>query len=269
MKKKILIAVWCVILCVLIALAYNYIRTGKASTAFFQDRLRMSDLSELGFISPYKDHYNKGVAHYSEGDYEAAEAEFREALSKRHTDENDTDCKIRINLALSMVRPLTRESINADNVDLAIQILKEARDILCEKGCADMENQEWHNDDAQTLKEEIDEYIKELEDMKEQQQQQQDQNSGQGGGGGGGQDNNGQGQGNGNNGEGGGSDNGEGDGGEAQNDNGQGDGGDENGGGGNPDDDLLDQLDRIQQDGLNERGTTGDESYQYYDGKSW
>lgn len=268
MKKKILIAVWCVILCVLIALAYNYIRTGKASTAFFQDRLRMSDLSELGFINPYKDHYNKGAAHYSEGDYEAAEAEFREALSKKHTDKDDTDCKIRINLALSMVKPLTRESINADNVDLAIEILKEARDILCEQGCADMENEEWHNDDAQTLKEEIDEYIKELEDMKnQQQQQQQDPNSGNGGGQGGGQDNN-NGQGN-NDGQGGDNgDNGEGGGNGDQDNDGQGDNG-ENGGGGNPDDDLLDQLDEIQQDGLNERGGTDDETYQYYDGKSW
>ena len=234
--------VWCLAFIVFIALFYNFMRTARAKSRFNNDSLRVSDLSELGFINPYKEHHNKGTAYYTEGDMEKAEEEFRKALASRHDEESDDDCAMRIDLALSMVKPLTPESITADNVDLAIEILKEARGILCENGWADMENMNYKSDDAQTLKEEIDEYIKKLEEQKEQQQQQDPSNDPNGGGGSSGQD----------------PDDG---------------GGDDDDDQSDPNEDLLDELDDIMQNGQYDRSDIDEQkqffNYEYYGGKSW
>ena len=130
---------------------------------------------------------------------------------------------------------------HADNVDLAIEILKEARSILCENGWADMDNMNYKSNDAQTLKEEIDEYIKQLEEQKEQQQQDPPPD-GDGGGGGSGDD----------------PDDG---------------GGDDDNDESDPNEDLLDQLDDIMESGQYDRSDLDEEkeyyNYEYYGGKSW
>lgn len=165
--KKALLGLWIALLVVFLLLMMNYLRTSQAIDHYYEDQMRLEDLSKLGFINPSIDHYNKGICYYSANDYVNASEEFQEALNSKHA-KDETDCKIRINLALSLVKPLTPDSINSENVDEALRILYEARDVLCENGCADMDNSEWHNDEAQTLKLEIDEYIKQLEDAKEQ-----------------------------------------------------------------------------------------------------
>ena len=73
--------VWCLVFLVFIGLFYNYMRTARAKSRFNNDVLKVSDLSELGFINPYKDHHNKGTAYYEEGDMESAEEEFRNAFN--------------------------------------------------------------------------------------------------------------------------------------------------------------------------------------------
>ena len=55
----------------------------------------------LGFTQPHIYHYNLGDVYYSQGDYEGAEQEFRKALEKKPGGESD--CKTRVNLALSIV----------------------------------------------------------------------------------------------------------------------------------------------------------------------
>lgn len=300
--KKVLIVVFCLLMLAFLLLTYNYVRTGKAIKHYYMDTMRVEDLSDLAFVVPYINHYNRGVSYYSERRYDMAEEEFRKALSKKHPmdEEKAKDCNIRINLALSMVKPLTPESITSDNVDIALQILYEARDILCEEGCADMENKEWHNDDAQTLKEEIDEYIKLLEDAKNNPPQSDDGSDGNGSGGGsdqnqnqgdGGsnqnQDNNDQNQGNNDQDQGGDDQNQNGgddqnqDGGDDQNqDDGQGQGDDQQDQGGqgeqnkDPYQDILDELDDLQHQGTQERqgsleNADGMGNYSYYGGKSW
>ena len=159
------------------------------------------------------------------------EEEFKKALESRHDEESEDDCAMRIDLALSMVKPLTPESIDANNVDLAIDILKEARSILCTNGWADMDNINYKSNDAQTLKEEIDEYIKKLEEQKEQQQQQQqDPNNDSGGGDGGG--------------------------GDSQTD--PDDGGDDENNS-DPNEDILDELDDLMQEGQYDRSNLDEE----------
>ena len=297
--KKSMIIVWIALFLVFLALTYNYVRTGKAIGHFYEDSMRLEDLSELGFISPYINHYNRGITYYTSKDYLNAEKEFRKALKATHPSDEERDCKIRINLALSMVKPLTPDSITLDNVDYAIKILEEARSILCERGCADMEDKEWHSDDAQTLKKEIDAYIEMLKNFRDNPPPPQNDDSngnGEGGGGNGGGDDSQNGGGGGDDDQNGGGDNGGQDddqnGQGNQNNNGGGDdqngggdqdqnngGGDDdqNGGGGgqsnDPYQDMLDELQGLQGDSTQDRQHSQDfennSDYSYYSGKPW
>lgn len=276
--KKALIAVWGVLFAIFLVLMLNYVRTANAIDHYYNDQMRMEDLSEFGFINPCINHYNKGIVYYTKNDYLSAEKEFKKSMNSRHKIDEDRDCKIRINLALSMVKPLTPDSINSENVDEAIRILKEARGYLCENGCADMENVDFHNEEAQRLKEEIDEYIRLLEEAKENQNNQDNQDQNNSGGGSDDQNN------------GGGSDNNPDDkpqnGGEDSNpdnpdnggddpDNGNDSGnGDENQQPKDPYQDALDELQDIQNQGTGERNQSKENkeslyNYEYYGGKCW
>lgn len=104
--------------------------------------------------------YNLGCTNYTLGWYDHAELYFKEAFKETHSEKED--CMIRINLALSMVRPLTPDSITEDNFDETIAKLEEAREVLLEKGCAHDADEDGHNEQAQILKDEIDEYIEQL-----------------------------------------------------------------------------------------------------------
>lgn len=112
---------------------------------------------------PMKLDYNNGRMFYKMGEYEQAESHFVMALWERKTKRQE--CKIRINLALSIVAPITPESVNADNLEESIARLEYARDILTENDCAHENDSDGHNKKAQRLKEEIDEYIKKLREQ--------------------------------------------------------------------------------------------------------
>lgn len=108
-------------------------------------------------------YYNRGVKCFKDYDYESAENYFRSAIWEKHTKRQE--CKIRINYALSIVTPITPNSVNSDNLDQSIERLMEARDFLVENGCANKDDSNGHNKKAQTLKEEIDDYIEYLKEL--------------------------------------------------------------------------------------------------------
>ena len=70
------------------------------------------------------------------------------------------ECKSRINYALSITTPITKESVTPKNIDESIERLEEARSILVQHDCAHMYDSDGHNKKAQTLKEEIDDGIR-------------------------------------------------------------------------------------------------------------
>jgi len=107
-----------------------------------------------------REYYNLGNESYNAGYYDVAESYYKLALEENPN--HDEQCPIRINEALAIVTPLTPESITEDNLDETIARLEEARDILCEDGCANMDDDNGHNEQAQTLKNEIDDYIEAL-----------------------------------------------------------------------------------------------------------
>ena len=127
----------------------------------------------LGFTQPHIYHYNLGDVYYSQGDYEGAEQEFRKALEKKPGGESD--CKTRVNLALSIVKQIDPESVTKENLDEVIDILEGAKDILIENDCAHRDDEDGHYEDAQTLKDEIDAFEEQLRKQTEEQDQKGDQ----------------------------------------------------------------------------------------------
>lgn len=112
-----------------------------------------------------KIYYNKGVNYYKDEDYYFAEKYF--SYSIVYNIPKRLECKARINYALSITTPITIDSITLDNIDESIERLEEARSILVQHDCAHMYDSDGHNKKAQTLKEEIDEYIEYLKSEKE------------------------------------------------------------------------------------------------------
>lgn len=192
----------------------------------------------LGFTQPYVYHYNQGNIYYNRSDYEGAEQEYRKALESGLS--GDKDCKARINLALSMVTPIDVENVTADNLDETIEILENAKNVLIENGCAHRDDENGHNSEAQTLKDEIDAFEEQLRNQVEEQEKEEKEDS--------------------------------------EEDEQKSESGDE----GSTEeqdegsDELKEQLDELQEKGLNQRNQELDDyssynsgNYGYYDGQTW
>lgn len=126
---------------------------------------------------PMKIDYNNGVRFFKMQDYEMAEAHFVAALYEKKT--KSQECKIRINLALSIVTPITPDSVTPENLEENIERLEYARDILIENDCAHDVDSNGHNEKAQRLKEEIDEYIEKLKEQNPPPEEQDEKKDGQ------------------------------------------------------------------------------------------
>ena len=129
--------------------------------------------------------YNLGNAEYQRRNYEKAISYYWEALSKK-LPETEEECKVRVNLALSMCHTIDFDSLDvtdADAVMEAISVLVEARYVLTEKGCASepVGSYDGHFENADKLRNDIDEMLQYLS-------QYAPNEEGQGEGGGGGDD---------------------------------------------------------------------------------
>ena len=117
-------------------------------------------LGFLGFMEPYVNSYNRGNIYYTLGQYELAQQEYEQAMQSNLTERQD--CRLRVNYALSLVEQIDPNNITEENLDEVLAILDQARDILCENGCASRDDNSGHYPDAQTLKNEIDEFYDSL-----------------------------------------------------------------------------------------------------------
>lgn len=159
--KRIVAALWAVLVLMLMVLVVNYVSNEAMIKAYNNKKYEKNFLAALGFTQPYISHYNQGNNYFQLGYYDLAEDEYEKALDFNPPE--DMDCQIRINLALAMTTPIDKDQVNPDNLEDTLEILHDAQDILCENGCASMdEDDEGHSKDAQQLKEDIDEFIKEL-----------------------------------------------------------------------------------------------------------
>ncbi len=162
--KKIIIAVWIFFILCFTVFVINYAANEVMIRKYHSGEYESNSFSVLGFTEPYIADYNQGNIYFKSGDYENAIISYKNALDKNPP--HDRECKIRINLALSMVTPINPEEITEDNVDEVINTLEEAKDVLIEHGCANRDDHNGHNKDAQTLKDEIDAFEEQLKEQK-------------------------------------------------------------------------------------------------------
>ena len=164
MTKKIAIAVWILTAAFLGILTLNYLSNRDLIENFYQGRYEQNQFGFLGFTQPYINHFNRGNVYYKLGDFEKAKQEYQMALNLNPDD--PYDCKTRVNYALSYVTPIDVDEIDEDNYEDAIEICEKAKEILSEKGCATEDNN-GHYYAAQKLYNEINDFIKSLQDQYE------------------------------------------------------------------------------------------------------
>ncbi len=157
--KKVGVIIWSLLLLCFLCLLVNYRANESMILKYENGEYTENKLSVLGFTEPYISHYNRGNVFYQKGNYEGAIEEYKKALQLNPT--HDRECKIRINLVLSMVAQIHADEITESNVDEVLETLDEARNVLYEHGCA-ASHETGHNEDAQTLKKDIDQFEEEL-----------------------------------------------------------------------------------------------------------
>ncbi|MBR0091191.1 MAG: hypothetical protein IJP92_05800 [Lachnospiraceae bacterium] len=139
----------------------------------------------------YIPYYNTGNNDFQNGRYEAARDNYLRALEEQPphpTDEEhlngeaeDIECKIRINLALSILNMIDFENLylnDREAVDKAAEQLLIARSVLTAEDCAHFSDANGHDADAEQLKKEIDELLERMNRKPPEEEEQQ-----QGGGG--------------------------------------------------------------------------------------
>ena len=135
----------------------------------------------MNFPDSYLPYYNLGNVAYQNGDYDEAIANYKKALEIGAPHE-DKECNIRVNLALSMLMKIDWANMTTQkDVERAIRQLKAARNVLTEEGCANPDDPNGHNEDAEKLKKDIDDMLEQLQqqndsgDSNDQQDDQQNQ----------------------------------------------------------------------------------------------
>lgn len=162
MKKKILTGIYIVMLLVCGKLAFNYIYNGFVTYCYHQQDYSVSvkPLMLFNWSQPYIAYYNQGNISYKNNNFSDAMISYEKALKLNPPEEKE--CAIRINLALAMLATLGEDYAAPENVEVSLEILKEAREVLLENGCA-TESGDGHSEKAEQLKEEIEAMIEQLE----------------------------------------------------------------------------------------------------------
>lgn len=164
-RVMIVIDIFCAVLAVgaailLIRQAVNENFISKYNAGTF-DRSIEEPITKVGFPEEYVAYYNCGNAAYRNGDFDQAIADYEKALEAgpRGTKE----CPVRINLALSIIQKIDFDHLDTDKQKKsAINQLLAARQILTANGCADPADANGHSENAEKLKKDIDEMLKEL-----------------------------------------------------------------------------------------------------------
>ncbi|MBR3187171.1 MAG: tetratricopeptide repeat protein [Lachnospiraceae bacterium] len=161
--------------CILAAIGFLILLRSVGNAAFLRgyEKGNYSEMPEalltpLRFGDNYVIPYNLGNAAYHKGDYDRAVSCFQTALDS-NPPEYDEECRIRVNLALSLCRTINFEDLDRSDdeaVSKAVQTLYTARSVLTVHECASepVGSNDGHFEDADLLKHDIDKMLKELQD---------------------------------------------------------------------------------------------------------
>lgn len=158
--KKIVKIIYIIVIFITIILSFNFVLNRFFISKYNDKKYDENMLDMVKYINisqPCVVYYNIANAKYQTGDYDGAIEEYKKALKLFPT--RDKDCDIRINLVLAMLKKI---DVKNDKKEDIISVLYESLDILCEKGCANINDNNGHNKDAETLKEEILKFIEQL-----------------------------------------------------------------------------------------------------------
>ena len=135
-----------------------------------------NEFAWLGFMEPWVEPYNLGNSYFKQKKYEKAIEEYDKVLDQKRLPD-DKECDVRINKALSMVIPIDTDNVTKENRQSIIELLEKAMDVLSEEGCA-TDDGDGHDEDAQTLYDEIKEYKEELEKQEEEEKESEENGDG-------------------------------------------------------------------------------------------
>ena len=139
-------------------------------------------LLKLNFPESYLPYYNLGNAEYKNGNYDKAISNYKKALELGPQHNHEKECDIRVNLALAMLAKIDWANMKTQkDGQRAIKQLKAARNVLTEEGCANPDDPNGHNAEAEQLKADIDKMLEEMQqnsNQSEDNQEQDDQGQG-------------------------------------------------------------------------------------------
>lgn len=158
--KKIVKIIYILVIFITIILSFNFVLNEFFISKYNNKKYDENMLDVIKYINisqPYVVYYNIANAKYQTGDYDGAIEEYKKAL--KLFPNRAKECDIRINLVLAMLKKIDIKNGKKENI---ISVLYESLDILCEKGCANKNDNNGHNKNAETLKEEILKFIVQL-----------------------------------------------------------------------------------------------------------
>ncbi len=162
MKKAIFITIYSMLVIGCLVMVFNYGYNAFVTYCYNKGNYSVNakPLQMFNWTEKYVAYYNQGNIEYQKGEYLNAIEAYEKALELDPPEEKE--CSIRINIALAMlatIGDLYQDPAYAEDV---LTVLYGARDVLLEDGCA-TEAGDGHSAEAEQLKKEIDEMIKELE----------------------------------------------------------------------------------------------------------
>lgn len=175
--KKFFIAIYIVLIFIAVKLAFTFYMNEKFIDNYNQQIYSYDDIQYLFILNifePYIVYYNYGNILYQNGDFEEAIVQYRKALTLFPP--HRKECDIRINLALAMLKQINEDDKSEENRQKILDILEEAKQVLCEKGCANEYDDNGHSEEAERLKKDIENKEKELQNSEESESENEEEN---------------------------------------------------------------------------------------------
>lgn len=175
MKKNILITIYVILIFITLKFLYNSLFNGILIDKYNKGEYSDSEakaLTFLNFTESYIANYNYGNILYQNGEYEKAIEQYEKSL--KGIIPKDKECKIRINYALAICKTVQVDENDQNSIQSAIEKYESAIEILTQKGCANKNDNNGHNTQAETLKKDIQKEIDRLKQLRKKEQNNKD-----------------------------------------------------------------------------------------------